>query len=148
MLATSVMNTFCSLLNKTKEDIASMSFNMNFYQNKKGYNTCYITDQSGQTLDWYMTPDEVGSLVKSAPNPLDPTKVLTDKTELMHKYMELADALNMLLPKSAYSTGSALDGIDDDLDDNTTQSLVSDADDVFAEAPKSKSSEPEDIPFV
>lgn len=128
-----------------------MSFNLNFYQNKKGYNTCYITDNKWQPLDWYMTPDEVESLIKRAPNPVDPTKTLANKADLMHRYMELADALNLLLPKSAYSTGSALDGIDDDLDDNTSQSLVSDADDVFDEAPatapKAKA-EPDDLPFV
>lgn len=151
MLATSVMNTFCSLLHKTKEEIETMSFNMNFYQNKKGYNTCYITDQTGQTLDWYMSPEEVESLIKRAPNPVDPTKTLANKADLMHRYMELADALNLLLPKSAYSTGSALDGIDDDLDDDTTQSLVSDADDIFDTAPATDTkakTEPEDLPFV
>lgn len=128
-----------------------MSFNMNFYQNKKGYNTCYITDQAGQPLDWYMTPAEAESLIKRAPNPVDPTKTLANKTDLMHRYMELAEALNPLLPKSAYSTGSALDGIDDDLDEDTTQSLVSEADDVFdtpAQATTAPKTEPQDLPFV
>ncbi len=151
MLATSVMNTFCSLINKDKDTIAGLTFNMSFYQNKKGYNTCYITDQTGQTLDWYMTPDEVESYIQRAPNPVDPTKPFVNKADLMHKYMELAEALNPLLPHSVHATGSALDGIDDDMDDNTTQSLVSDADDIFNEpapAKKAKAPEPDDLPFI
>lgn len=132
MLASSVANSICSLLSKTKEEIDCMTFSLAFYENKKGYNTCYITDGQGNPLDWYMTADESKSFVKTAQNPLDPTKQLVDKTGLMKRYMELAEALNALLPHSNYSSGNALDGIDDDLTDDTPiQSQESVADEVF-----------------
>lgn len=144
MLATSIANTLCSLINKTKEEIDGMTFNFNFYMNKKGYNTCYITDGSGETLDWYMSAEEQASYVRKAPNSLNPEKMDVDRSGLHQRFVELAPALNALLPRGDYSNGSALDGIDDDMDDITTQDA--DADDVF-DAPKAPAPIA-DIPFA
>lgn len=141
MLASSVANSLCSLLNKTKEELEAMTFSFSFYQNKKGYNTCYITDGQGNALDWYMSPDEVQSFINKAPNPLKKDEMLVDKEPLMKRYMELAEALNALLPHSNYESGSALDGIDDD-EDSTSSLTESDVEDVFADK-----SPVADIPF-
>ena len=147
MLATSIANTLCSLINKTKEEIEGMTFNFNFYMNKKGYNTCYITDGSGETLDWYMSAEEQASYVRKAPNSLNPEKIDTDRSNLHKQFMELAPALNAVLPKGNYNNGSALDGIDDDMDDITTQEA--DADEVFAGDTKPATPAPvKDIPFA
>lgn len=140
MIATSVVNSFLSLLGKTKEEIEQTKFRIAFYHNKgTGFNSCSIQDQNGQRLDWYMSPDEVKSYIKSAPNPLKPDETLTDKSPLMLHYMELCEALNPMLPRSNASTGSALDGIDDDLEPYTSKvpSVVTDEElgDMFGATP-------------
>lgn len=123
MIATSVVNSFLSLLGKSKEEIEQTKFRLAFYHNKgTGFNSCSIQDHNGDRLNWYMSPDEVKSYIKSAPNPLKPDETLTDKSPLMLHYMELCDALNPMLPRSNASTGSALDGIDDDLDEYSSES--------------------------
>jgi len=146
MLATSIMNTFLSLINKTKEEVEGMTFNMNFYMNKKGYNTCFITDGTGATLDWYMSPEEQGTYVRKAPNSLNPDKIDVERSDLHRHLMSLAEALNAVLPRSQYSSGSALDGIDDDETDDLTGTQESEADDVF-DAPKAPAPVA-DMPFA
>lgn len=145
MLATNAVNSFLSLLDKTKEDIAEMTFSISFYHNKTtGFNSVSIKDNNGERLNWRLSNEEAKSYIRSAPNSLDPNKIDTDKTDLMRHYVELVNFLNPLLPRSTGSTGSALDGIDDDIEPVS----FADADDVFDSATPAPAPAPaQSIPF-
>jgi len=142
MLGTSVANTLLSLTKHTAEELAEMKFSISFYCNAKGYNTAYITHSNGEALDWFMSPDEQKSYIRSAPNSLDPSKIDTDRSGLHKHLMMMADELNKLLPRSSMDQGSALDGIDDD-EDTVASATPSDAEELFADPV-----EPEEITLV
>lgn len=145
MLATNAVNSFLSLLDKTAEEIAGMTFSISFYHNKNtGFNSVSIKDNNGERLNWRMSNEEAKSYIRSAPNSLDPSKMDVDKSGLMVHYMELVELLNPLLPRSSGSTGSALDGIDDDME----SASIADAEDVFDSAPAAAPKDPtKDISF-
>ena len=77
-----------------------------------------------------MTNEESDSYVRKAVNSLDPSKIDKDKSGLMTKYMELAEILNPMLPRSTMDQGSALDGINDD--EPTVLVTATDADEMFS----------------
>lgn len=149
MVATNAVNSFLSLLDKSKEEIEKMNFSIRFYFNKKtGYNSVAVEDSSGTPLNWYLSVAEQQSLIEKL-QVWKTDKYVVDKTRLTARYKELIEALNPLLPHSGRDQGSALDDLDDDGFVPTRQATQeSDADDVFSETPKAKASEPEDLPFV
>lgn len=146
MVAQNTINSFCSLLSKTKEEIEKMTFSIGFYYNKKsGYNSVSVRDQNGTPLDWYMPPEEQASLIeKLQVGKTD--KYITDKTKLTARYKELIEELNKLLPHTGRDQGSVLDDLDDDGYNQSSHDQESDADDVFGgdETPAPKV---EDLPF-
>lgn len=144
MVAGNVINSFFSLLNKTPEEISEMTFKIEFYHNKKtGFNSSMVHTWSGERLDWYMSPDEEKSYKDNhGPDPRNPSKDIIIKDRLHARYLELIEALNPLLPHSQSEWVSAFDGIDDDGD--ITQGVTADdAEELFADAPKTTATAPE-----
>lgn len=140
MVAGNVINSFFSLLNKTPEEIAEMTFKIEFYHNKKtGYNSAMVHTGSGERLDWYMSPEEEKSYKDNhGKDPRNPTKDIIVKDRLHARYLELIEALNQILPHSQSEWVSALDGIDDD-EDGAHGVTADDAEELFGDAPATAS---------
>lgn len=132
MVAKSVVNSLCSLINTSPEDLATSSFDFSVYMNKKGYNSAMLK-RNDEMVSWAFTNDESESLIERTKNSKGEV-VNTDDSAYVAQLKAFVEQLNPLLPKTQYQDGS--DGFDD-LDDMPPASVTeNDVDDLFGDAPQ------------
>lgn len=146
MVAKSVVNSLCSMINTPADELASSLFSLSVYVNKKGYNSAMLK-RNDEMVPWAFTNEEAESLIERTKNSKGEV-VDTDDSAYVEKLKAYVEELNKLLPKTQYQDGT--DGFDD-LDDTTPPSVTEeDADELFGEArihPSPKDSpSPEGLP--
>lgn len=127
MVAKSVINSLCSLVDVPAEDLANSKFDFSVYVNKKWYNSAMLK-RNDEMVPWSFSNEETESLIERTKNK-DGKVVDTDDSKYVAQLKTYIDELNRVLPKTQYNDWS--DWFDD-LDDTVPKSLSpDDVDDLF-----------------